>query len=354
MTRVDILREKLPQDVCGAIVATATNRAYTSGLQSSAGTLLVLKDAAYFVIDSRYIEVAGKKVQGAEVILQGDLGKQLSELCARHGAKTLLCEQELTLAEYESFKQGIEGVSLCADSRLSDILKGMRAIKSDAEVQLIRAAQAITDGAFSDILSFIKPGVTEKQIAAQLEYYMRSRGADGFAFDTIVVSGENSSMPHGVPGERKVREGDFITMDFGAIKDGYCSDMTRTVAVGQVSEEQKRVYDTVLRAHLQSAAAAKAGMTGKELDAVARDIIYGAGYEGYFGHSLGHSLGMDVHEMPGASPKYDKVLPAGTIMTIEPGIYLAGRFGVRIENMILITEEGSVNLTDSPRELIVL
>lgn len=354
MTRVELLRNNLPQDVCGAVIATGTNRAYLSGLHSSAGTLLVLKDAAYFIIDSRYIEVAKKKVQGAEVILQGELGKQLSELCEKHGAKLLLCEQELTIAEYESLRAGVETAELCADARLSDIIKGMRAIKSEEEVQRIRAAQAITDGAFSDILGYIKPGLTEKQIAAQLEYCMRSRGADGFAFDTIVVSGENSSMPHGVPGDRKVREGDFITMDFGAVKDGYCSDMTRTVAVGQVSEQQKRVYDTVLRAHLESAAAAKAGITGKELDSVARDIIYGAGYEGYFGHSLGHSLGMDVHEMPGASPRYDKVLPAGTIMTIEPGIYLEGRFGVRIENMILITEEGSVNLTDSPRELIVL
>ena len=194
----------------------------------------------------------------------------------------------------------------------------------------------------------------EKAIAAELEYHMRKKGADGLAFETIIASGTNGSMPHAVPSDKEIQTGEFVTMDFGAKLEGYCSDMTRTVAVGEVGEEQHRIYDTVLKAHLTSMAAAKAGVYGDELDKIARDIIYGAGYEGCFGHSLGHSLGLDIHEKPMCSFARHDLLPAGTIMTIEPGIYVEGKYGVRIENMILITEHGYVNLTGSERELITL
>ena len=355
MTRIEKLRAALPAGCDGALVYSITNREYLSCfLSGDAGTLLVFRDAAYFIIDSRYIEIAKKTVAGAEVVLQGKLYDQVKELCRKHGVKRLLLEQEMTIGECESFKKGVEGVEFVTDTALSDLLRKQRSIKDAEEVRKISAAQAITDAAFLDILNFIRPGRTEKEVAAELEYYMRKRGADGLAFETIIASGENGSMPHAVPGDRKIREGDFVTMDFGAKLDGYCSDMTRTVAVGTLTDEQYRVYDTVLRAHLTSMAAAHPGVLGYDLDRIARDIINGAGYEGAFGHSLGHSLGLDIHEWPNSTPNRKDVLEDGTIMTIEPGIYLEGRFGVRIENMILITGDGYRNLTGSERALITL
>ncbi len=355
MTRIEKLRAALPADCDGALVYSITNREYLSCfLSGDAGTLLVFRDAAYFIIDSRYIEIARKTVVGAEVVLQGKLYEQVRDLCDRHSVKRLLMEQEVTIADWEGFRNGVPGVEFVADSVLSGIIRKQRSIKDAEEVRKISAAQAITDAAFLEILDFIRPGRTEKEVAAELEYFMRRRGADGLAFETIVASGENGSMPHAVPGDRKIKEGDFVTMDYGAKLDGYCSDMTRTVAVGTLTDEQYKVYDTVLKAHLTSMAAAHPGVIGYDLDKIARDIIYEAGYEGAFGHSLGHSLGLDIHEWPNSTPNRKDVLEDGTIMTIEPGIYLEGRFGVRIENMILITGDGYRNLTGSDRRLITL
>ncbi len=355
MTRIEKLRDRLPADCDGALVYSITNREYLSEfLSGDAGTLLIFRDAAYFIIDSRYIEIARKTVKGAEVVLQDRLYAQVKELCRKHKARRILLEQEITLADCEAFKDGVAGIRFVTDTALSDLIRNQRAIKDAEEVEKIRSAQRITDAAFLQILDFIRPGLTEKEVAAELEYYMRKLGADGLAFETIVASGENGSMPHAVPSDRKIREGDFVTMDYGAKLDGYCSDMTRTIAVGKLTDEQYRVYDTVLKAHLESMAAAHAGVVGTDLDKIARDIIAEAGYEGAFGHSLGHSLGLDIHEWPNSTPKRRDVLPAGTIMTIEPGIYLEGRFGVRIENMILITEDGYENLTGSERKLITL
>ena len=354
MNRIERLKNRLPHGWQGVLVTTETNREYMVSFLSSAGTLLVFPGQAYFIIDSRYVEAAKKHVVGAEVILQEKLYSQIGELCRRHSATELLCETELTIAEYQGFEKNVQGVHFIADGVLSERIQAQRSIKEPDEVQKICSAQAITDAAFLEILNDIRPGVTEKAIAAELEYHMRKKGADGLAFETIIASGTNGSMPHAVPSDKKIREGEFVTMDFGAKLEGYCSDMTRTVAVGEVGEEQHRIYDTVLKAHLTSMAAAKAGVYGDELDKIARDIIYGAGYEGCFGHSLGHSLGLDIHEKPMCSFARHDLLPAGTIMTIEPGIYVEGKYGVRIENMILITENGYVNLTGSERKLITL
>ena len=354
MNRIERLRSKLPAGMQGYIVISETNREYLSSLLSSAGTLLVLGDSAYFIIDSRYFEVAKRKVEGAEVILQDKLYDQISSLCKNHGITELLCEEELTIAEYNSLSKAVPSVSFIADGSLSAAVQQERAIKEPDELKMICDAQAITDAAFLEILNFIRPGVTEKQVAAELEYYMRRLGADGLAFETIVASGTNGSMPHAVPSDKVIQSGELVTMDYGAKLNGYCSDMTRTVAVGEISEEQHRIYDIVLDAHLTSMAAAKAGVYGDDLDKIARDIIYNAGYEGCFGHSLGHSLGLDIHEKPMCSFSRHDILPAGTIMTIEPGIYVEGKYGVRIENMIFITEKGYVNLTGSERNLIML
>ncbi len=356
MTRIDKLRELLPENFGAALVQHRPNRAYLSGFLSSAGMLLVTEKSATLFVDFRYIEAAKIKAEGVNVVLMERVYSQIGEILSREGVSRLLLENEISVGALASVKKGLRGAKVKVEcgSKLSAAVARLRAVKDEKELDRIRAAQRITDAAFGHICGFIEEGRTEREIAAELEYHMRRSGADGFAFGTICVSGKNSSMPHGEPGEKRVERGDFITMDFGAMKEGYCSDMTRTVALGEVGAEQQRVYDTVLRAHLAAIQAARAGITGFELDKVARDIVYEAGYEGCFGHGLGHSLGLEIHENPRASQSCRERLPAGTVITIEPGIYLEGRFGVRIENMVVLTDGGCIDLTGSPRELIVL
>lgn len=355
MGRIERLREKLNADFSAALVEEGYNRAYLSEFPSSAGTLIVTKSDALFIIDFRYIEAAEKTVRGARVALQeSDLNRQIAAYLKEKGVTGVFVEDEMPLGRYERLKKAMPEVRFIADGGLSAAIHKLRSIKEAKEIDAVKAAQSITDRAFEYICTFIKPGVTERNIAAELEYFMRKNGADGLAFETIAVSGRNTSMPHGVPGDKKIEPGDFVTMDYGAKKDGYCSDMTRTVAVGFATDRMKRVYDTVLDAHRAAMKEARAGMTGQALDKIARDIIYDAGFEGNFGHGLGHSLGLEVHENPRASALYTDVLESGVIMTIEPGVYLPGEFGVRIENMIVLQDGGSKNLTGSPSELIVL
>ena len=216
------------------------------------------------------------------------------------------------------------------------------------------AAQRIAERALEDILREIRPGVTEKEIAARLQYLMLHYGAEDMSFDPIVVSGPNGSLPHGVPSEKEIRSGEFVTMDFGCIHQGYCSDMTRTVAVGSVTEEMRTVYETVLRAQAAGIAAAAAGVTGREVDGAARRVIEDAGYGPYFGHSFGHGVGVEIHESPNASPRNETPLPAGAVISAEPGIYLPGKLGVRIEDVIVLKDGGCTDITLAPKELIVL
>ena len=215
-------------------------------------------------------------------------------------------------------------------------------------------AQRIAEAAFEHILTFIKEGVTEKEVALELDYYMLSHGADGLSFETIAVSGKNSSKPHGVPSDKKIEKGDFVTMDFGAVVEGYHSDMTRTVAVGFVTDEQKNVYETVLKAQEAAQAAASSGVCCADVDKAARDVIENAGYGEYFNHSTGHGVGVEIHEYPRLSTVCKAILSVGNVVTDEPGIYIPEKFGVRIEDMLLITENGCENLTRAPKELIIL
>ena len=215
-------------------------------------------------------------------------------------------------------------------------------------------AQRITDKAFSEVCGRVREGMTEKELAAELIYCLYKNGGEGLSFDPIVVSGPNTSMPHGVPGDRKLQKGDFITMDFGVLYQGYCSDMTRTVALGYATDEMRRVYDTVLKAQLAGIAASRAGVTGKEVDTAARDVITAAGYGEYFGHSYGHSLGLEIHEAPNCAQRCPQPIPAGAVCSAEPGIYLPGKFGVRIEDVMHLTADGAEILTRSPKNLIIL
>jgi Xaa-Pro aminopeptidase len=237
---------------------------------------------------------------------------------------------------------------------LEDTLLKPRQIKTEQELSLLRKAEEIGDLAFSHILKVLKPGITELEVAAELEYVMKKNGASGLSFDTIVASGLHSSMPHAVPTDKKLEKGDFVTMDFGCIYHGYCSDMTRTVVIGRASEEQRRIYETVLHAQLKAMEGLRPGMKCVEVDRIARDFISEAGYGTYFGHGLGHSVGLYIHESPALNTRDETVLQPGMIETIEPGIYIPGFGGVRIEDMGVVTEQGYRSFARSPKMLIEL
>lgn len=234
------------------------------------------------------------------------------------------------------------------------LVEGLRRCKDNAELEAIAAAQAITDAAFTEMLAFMQVGMTELDIASELEYRMRKLGATGLAFPSIIAAGPNGAKPHAVPSERPIAPGDFVVMDFGAAKDGYCSDMTRTVAFGDPFAEAREVYEAVLAAQAAGLEAARAGTAGADVDAAAREVIVQAGYGAYFGHGLSHGLGMLVHETPHCSPRSTDILAPGDVISMEPGIYLPGRFGVRIEDLIAITDDGIRNFTTSPKELMIL
>lgn len=353
--RIQNLIAKLPEDVDGALITSSVNRHYLTGMRSSAGHLLVTRDGAYAIFDFRYIEVARDTVKDCEVILQDKLEEQLGEIMKKHNIRRLALEPTYqTIGELNRFREQFPEAEFLTDDRVDSAILELRRIKDAEELAAIRNAQSITDRSFSEMLEYIRAGLTEREVAAELEYRMKKNGADGLAFDTICVSGPNSSKPHGVPGDRVLQAGDFLTMDFGAAFGGYCSDMTRTVAIGHVTEEMEKVYNLVLKAQLTAMDKIAPGVPCAEIDAAARDMIYGAGYEGCFGHGLGHSLGLEIHEEPRFSTAGKAVCEPGIVMSVEPGVYLPGRFGCRIEDIVVITENGYEDLTHSPKELIIL
>lgn len=355
MNRIDILRSRLPEDSC-ALITSDVNRRYFTRMRSSAGTLIVFKDSAYLIIDSRYIEKARDTVKDCDVILQERLYSQLSELIAKNHAERVWVESDtMTLSEFERLKKNLTGpVRFNNSSDLSRIIGEMRMIKSDGEIALMEKAQRIAERAFENALNFIREGVTEREIALCLDEYMLRNGAEALSFETIALCGETTSMPHGVPSDRQLRKGEFILMDFGAVADGYHSDMTRTVALGDISEEMERVYGIVLEAQNRAISAATEGITGKRLDCVARDFIAANGYGEDFGHGLGHSVGMEIHESPCANTRDETVLRENMVITVEPGIYLPKKFGVRIEDFVVIKQNSCYNLTNAPKNLIKL
>ena len=256
----------------------------------------------------------------------------------------------MTVADYRHYSEKLH----CQLVPATELLISLRQSKDEEEIQRMIAAQRIAEAALDQIVKEIRPGVTEKEIAARLQYLMLAGGAENMSFDPIVASGPNGSMPHAVPTDRKIQDGDFVTMDFGCIYQGYCSDMTRTVAVGCVTEEMEKVYNVVLQAQLAGIAAAKAGATGHDVDAAARKVIEDAGYGPYFGHSFGHSVGVEIHESPNATPANNKPLPLGAAVSAEPGIYLPGRFGVRIEDVVVLQEGGCQDITLAKKDLLIL
>ena len=336
------------------IVSSPENRKYLTSFSSSDGFLLVTQNEAVFLTDSRYIEAAEKTVIGCSEISQlNSLSAQLPEYITKLGVSKLYTESaRLTVEDYNRIEK-IAGCPVLAE-KSDDAISNLRRKKSNEEKENIIKAQSIAEKAFEHILGFISTEKTEKDIALELDFFMLKNGAEGISFETIAVSGANSSMPHGVPSEKKIENGDFITMDYGAVINGYHSDMTRTVAVGSVSSKQAEIYETVLNAQLASLSSLKDGISGFDADKAARDIIENAGYGKFFGHGTGHGVGIEIHEAPRLSSKTDSILQTGDVVTVEPGIYLPGEFGVRIEDMAFITENGYENLTKSPKNLIII
>lgn len=355
MGRFERLFELLPDNVESVLITSDINRRYFTGMKSSAGTVLAFRNKAYLLIDFRYIEKARETVKTAEVIETKELYKEISALLRQEGVKNLAIEaMDVTVSRLNVMKKHLKCVDIIETDVLSNSINKLRMIKDEEEMEYIRKAQEIAESAFDDILGFIKEGVTEREIALELDRLMLEKGAEGISFDTIALAGENTSMPHGVPSDKKVKKGEFVLMDFGAVYNGYHSDMTRTVCVGSPDEEMEKIYNIVLTAQEKAIAAAKAGISGKELDGIARRHICDAGYGEYFGHSLGHGVGLEIHEQPNAAPSYEKNLEKGTVITIEPGIYIAGKFGVRIEDFVILTENGCINLTKSAKNIISL
>ena len=343
----------LDGEVDGLLLTSRYSRHYGAEFDIAEGVAIVTKAGCRYFTDSRYIESAQAGLKGFEVMDIAGAGyfKRLNDAIADFGVTTLGFEEAyLTVAEFQGFEKNLNAKLVPYNAKIA----GFRAVKEEWELENMRQAQKIADKAFAEVLPRVKKGMSELELQAELIYCLYKNGAHGLSFDPIVVSGPNSSMPHGVAGERKIQDGDFITMDFGVLYNGYCSDMTRTVAVGYATEEMKTVYNTVLAAQLAGLAITKAGVPGKDIDAAARQVIVDAGYGPYFGHGYGHSVGLEIHEAPSPAGKNDQPMPLYAVASAEPGIYLPGKFGVRIEDCVIYTEDGYENLATSPKELIIL
>ena len=350
--RLGLLAARLPCPAQAAIILTPANRYYFTGVYSSDGVLVVTKNAAVLLVDSRYIETA-RKTAACEVELITDLPGHLNDFCREYNLTEIALETTATIRQGHFYKENLPGELLLLPG-LDDAIQQLRNVKDSGELEQIRTAQCITEAAFDYALTQIKPGITERELALLIEIFMRRQGAAGVSFDLICVSGSNTSLPHGQPSDKPLQKGELITLDIGCVYNRYCSDMTRTVALGAISGRQREVYELVKSANIRALSALKSGIACVEADAVARDMIRDAGYGQNFGHGLGHGVGLEVHERPTLSPKAAGLLHKGHVVTVEPGIYLAGEFGVRIEDMAVITRDGCENLTGVTKELIVL
>ena len=344
----------LTDEVDGLLLTSRYSRHYGAEFDIAEGIAIVTKAGSRYFTDSRYIESAENGIKGFEVLemnRENSYAKRLNDAIADFGVTTLGYEEEyLTVAELRYYEKELNAKLIPFNTQIHQF----RGSKEEWELDRMRKAQDIADKAFSEILTRIKAGMTEKELQAEIIYCLLKNGADGPSFSPIVVSGPNTSLPHGVAGDRVIREGDFVTMDFGALYGGYCSDMTRTVAIGYATEEMEKVYNTVLQAQLAGIAASKAGMIGKDVDNAARKVIEDAGYGQYFGHGYGHSVGLEIHEKPNCGRYSEDIMVENCVASAEPGIYMPGKFGVRIEDCVIYKPEGVENLTHSPKNLIIV
>ena len=357
MSRTETLAGYIPEYADGALIISNENRRYFTNFVSSLGYLLVTRKESYLFVDSRYSEAASKQAENCIVIEFKKLSDSLSEVIKQNGLKNIMLESAaFTLMESAYIENMLDKVNTRAikSDELNKIINTMRLYKTASEIKKMQKAQDITENALTETLKLVKEGVTERDIALELEFKMRKSGAEGVSFDLIVLSGKKTSMPHGVPDGNKIQNGDFLLFDIGATYDGYHSDMTRTYAFGNVSDEQRKVYEIVRQAQQNALDMVKDGITCGEVDKAAREYIYRSGYEGYFGHSTGHGVGLEIHEVPSVSPKSDFTIHNGMVITVEPGIYLPDKFGVRIEDMVIVTDSGYKNFATLSKELIVI
>lgn len=353
-TRLQKFRESMNnRNLDCALIYSDANRNYLSGFKGDESYIVVTQKEAVFITDSRYTEQARSEVSDFEVRQYSDkITGYLSELVKSLKVKRLGFEEShMTYSMYEELKSSLDGVEFV---KLDSMVEKLRQNKDSSEIDCIAKAASIADLAFSHMLNYIKPGMTEKSIGLELEFFMRSKGASGLSFPSIIASGKRSSLPHGTATDKVVENGDLLTLDFGCVYEGYCSDMTRTVVIGKASQEQKKIYEIVLKANEEALKAIKPGKTGIEIDLIARNIINDSGYGQYFGHGLGHGVGMRVHELPHVSKKGSYPMEPGMVITDEPGIYIPDFGGVRIEDLLVVTDDGCRVLSKSSKQLIEL
>ena len=355
--RINDLQGFLKDDNEAALISNEVNIGYFTGFFRSEGYLLVTRRGATLLVDFRYFEAAQKKSHACRVVCFEKLSRSLLDILTHEHIRRVFIEaSHVTVSRFEFYKNALleKKIELVSGDSLDRHIGSLRIVKDDTELEKIAAAQKIAEDAYLEMLNYLKPGVSERSLAARLEFEMKNRGAQEVSFDLITITGKKTSLPHGVPSDNIVSEGDFFTCDFGAVYEGYHSDTTRTVAVGSATDEMREIYGIVLNAQITALAAIKAGLNACDVDKTARDIIAEAGYGKYFGHSTGHGVGLDIHELPFVSAKSETVLTPGMIITDEPGIYLPDKFGVRIEDMVCVTENGCRNFVSLPKELLIL
>ena len=333
----------------GILITSPYNMRYFSGFSGGEGAVFVSSSQRLVLTDSRYTEQAEAEAKDFEIVETNNFLDELSEIAKKQ--KVLFEDQYVSAARYLKMNEVFENTEFSSGSAM---LGNLRMIKTEKELDIMAKAEQICCRAFEKILDFISPGITEKQLATELEYYMKQEGGEGTAFDTIAISGARCSLPHGTPTDKKIEKGDFVTLDFGCVLDGYSSDMTRTIVVGKATQEQKRVYNAVKLAQQAGLDFISAGVLAKDADHTARKVIEDLNFGKYFRHSLGHGVGLLVHELPDLSPKSEIVLQENMVVTCEPGAYIPGFGGVRIEDMVCVKNGGIVNFTKAKKELIEL
>ena len=348
------IREKFNKsDIDAILITKRENYIYLSGFTGTSAHLLITKENAFLITDFRYVQQAARQAPLYKIVkYQGDVAVEINNLLTRLAIKKLGFEaDDISYSKYLDMKKKFAATELIPQKGFTESL---RITKNKEEIECIKKAAEIADGAFNYVLNYIKPGVKENEIASELEYYIKKNGAEGPSFETIVASGVRSAMPHGVASEKELQSGDVITMDFGAIYNGYCSDITRTVFLGNTNNKIKEIYDIVLKVQIEALNGAFKGKTGREIDAIARGMITEAGYGENFGHGLGHGVGLEIHEEPRLSLTSETIMENGMVVTIEPGIYVEGLGGVRIEDTIVINNNNPLVLTKAPKELIII
>lgn len=352
MDVLEKLIREIPDEIDGLIIKEGKNRRYFTNFSSTEGTLIVTKKRAYLLLDFRYFEMAKKVVKNAEVLLYNNLYEKIREIFKKDSVLNVLVETSyVSIKQFKEYEEKLEEFNFKQISWLDDVILSFRSVKTEQEIEKIKKSQEVVDAAFAHILDYIKKGLTEKQVAREIENFILDN-AQGVSFPTIVVSGKNTSLPHGKPSQKVLEDGDFVTMDFGAVLDGYCSDMTRTICIGNSNSFQKDLYKIVLSGQELALNKIKEGLVCSDVDLLVREYFKEFSYDEEFGHGLGHGVGLNIHEDPYLNRVCKTVLKENMVVTVEPGLYISSKMGLRIEDLVVVKKEGILNLTKSSKELI--